>query len=74
MSNDVVLIPKSRLIDLLQNEEKLYRLEYYGVDNWEGYSIALRANLEEDMTSLREKNTDIIIQINQLPEGSLFCG
>lgn len=46
-SETVARIPKARLTRLVAAEDKLAALEDAGVDNWDGYSIA--------MESLREK-------------------
>lgn len=36
-----ITIPRSRYIDLLRKEAKLEALESCGVDNWDGYSLAI---------------------------------
>lgn len=43
-----VIIPKNELASLLRDSDKLHRLEYGGVDNWEWYNEAL--NDEEDLS------------------------
>lgn len=42
LSNDKAFIDKKVLLMLIQNSEKLEALEAEGVDNWEGYSLAMR--------------------------------
>ena len=42
LSNDKALIDKKVLLRLIQNSEKLEALEATGVDNWEGYSLAMK--------------------------------
>ena len=43
----IVEIDSKRLQELEDAEEKLTLLEQYGVDNWEGYSIAM-AEISDD--------------------------
>lgn len=40
-SNDVS-VDKDTLLKLIKNSEKLAALEAEGVDNWEGYSLAIK--------------------------------
>lgn len=40
-SNDV-FVDKDTLLKLIKNSEKLAALEAEGVDNWEGYSLAMK--------------------------------
>lgn len=42
LSNDKAFIDKKVLLMLIQNSEKLGALEAEGVDNWEGYSLAMK--------------------------------
>ena len=42
LSNDKAFIDKKVLLMLIQNSEKLKALEAEGVDNWEGYSLAMK--------------------------------
>lgn len=42
LSNDKAFIDKKVLLMLIQNSEKLEALEAEGVDNWEGYSLAMK--------------------------------
>ena len=42
LSNDKAFIDKKVLLMLIQNSEKLEALETEGVDNWEGYSLAMK--------------------------------
>ena len=45
---DAIIIPKNEFASLLRDSDKLSRLEYGGVDNWEWYNEAL--NDEEDLS------------------------
>jgi hypothetical protein len=40
--NNAVSINKDTLLQLIRDSEKLAALEAEGVDNWEGYSLAIR--------------------------------
>lgn len=40
--NNVVSINKDTLLQLIRDSEKLAALEAEGVDNWEGYSLAMK--------------------------------
>lgn len=42
LSNDKAFIDKKVLLMLIQNSEKLKALEAEGVDNWKGYSLAMK--------------------------------
>ena len=42
LSNDKAFIDKKVLLMLIQNSEKLEALEAEGVNNWEGYSLAMK--------------------------------
>lgn len=41
MEENIILITKDRLAELVRERQKLLFLEYAGVDNWEGYNKAL---------------------------------
>lgn len=43
-----VTLPKKRYQELCAAERKLDALETMGVDNWEGYDIAMSEYLEEE--------------------------
>jgi hypothetical protein len=43
-----ITLPWSRFQDLCDSERKLAALEAGGVDNWEGYSEALRGFYDEE--------------------------
>lgn len=45
---EAIIIPKNEFASLLRDSDKLSRLEYGGVDNWEWYNEAL--NDEEDLS------------------------
>ena len=40
--NNTVSVNKDTLLQLIRNSEKVAALEAEGVDNWEGYSLAIR--------------------------------
>ncbi len=53
MKNNVVAIPmveipRTKYISLLRDREKLNALESAGVDNWEGYDVAMEDVFVED--------------------------
>lgn len=48
------LIEEKELVRLLENSEKLDRLECAGVDNWEGYDYALNDEIDSDDLSYYE--------------------
>lgn len=45
---EAIIIPKNEFASLLRDSDKLHRLEYGGVDNWEWYGEAL--SVEEDLS------------------------
>lgn len=44
---DNITIARKEYDQLLKDSNKLFYLESYGVDNWEGYDIAINAMYEE---------------------------
>lgn len=42
ITNNAVSIDKDTLLQLIKDSEKLVALEAEGVDNWEGYSLAMK--------------------------------
>lgn len=42
VTNNDVSVDKDTLLQLIKNSEKLIALEANGVDNWEGYSLAMK--------------------------------
>ncbi len=49
MSNDkFVTITESDYKQLREDQDKLWALETYGVDNWEGYSDAMQSLKDEE--------------------------
>ena len=40
--NNAISVNKDTLLQLIRDSEKLAALEAEGVDNWEGYSLAIR--------------------------------
>lgn len=55
--NDTVNIPASFYLDLLEDSAFLAALEDAGVDQWEGYGIAL-AVYDDEITSLDDEEGD----------------
>lgn len=47
-TSETIVVSKSRFEDLLKSESKLSYLEAYGVDNWEGYDIAMSEYYENE--------------------------
>ena len=62
---EAIIIPKNEFASLLRDSDKLRRLEYGGVDNWEWYGEAL--NDEEDLSyeKIQDMSDDDLID---------FCG
>lgn len=48
LNEDRVVLKKSRYDELIEMERKLIALENAGVDNWDGYYIAMECLHEED--------------------------
>lgn len=62
------VINEDRLIQLLEEEDKLYLLECAGVDNWPGYDFAFEDREELDIEKtlkeeFKEDNKEKIIKI-----------
>lgn len=51
-ATETVVVLKSRLEELLRSEAKLSYLEAYGVDNWEGYDMAMSDFYKEEEEEL----------------------
>lgn len=49
------IINEDRLIELLEEEDKLYLLECAGVDNWPGYDYAFEDREELDIEKILEE-------------------
>ena len=62
---EAIIIPKNEFASLLRDSDKLRRLEYGGVDNWEWYGEAL--NDEEDLSydEIQDMSDDDLLD---------FCG
>ena len=45
---EAIIIPKNEFASLLRDSDRLRRLEYGGIDNWEWYGDALCQYLQED--------------------------
>lgn len=56
--NNAVSINKNTLLQLIRDSEKLAALEAEGVDNWEGYSLAIR---ELNTSHQRDAITDEVL-------------
>lgn len=73
MEDEIVLITKKRLIDLLTSSEELSRLSLGGVDNWEWYGEALSGE-QDGLPPFDEAEEAIFNQVNETPNGALFEG
>lgn len=56
------LISEKELRELLKASEKLYRLEVWGVDNWEGYGEALtNPEFDNDLIDWEKEDLDSLV-------------
>lgn len=60
-----VIIPKNELASLLRDSDKLHRLEYGGVDNWEWYGEALNDEKDLSYNEIQDMSDDDLLD---------FCG
>ena len=54
-----IIIPKNEFANLLRDNDKLYRLECGGVDNWVGYDESLYS--EEDYEEIQDMSDDDLL-------------
>ena len=62
---EAVIIPKNEFASLLRDSDKLRRLEYGGVDNWEYYSESLYSDEDSFYEEIQDMSDDDLID---------FCG
>lgn len=62
---EAVIIPKNEFASLLRDSDKLRRLEYGGVDNWEWYSESLYSDEDSFYEEIQDMSDDDLID---------FCG
>lgn len=62
---EAVIIPKNEFASLLRDSDKLRRLEYGGVDNWEWYSESLYSDEDSFYEEIQDISDDDLID---------FCG
>ena len=62
---EAIIIPKNEFASLLRDSDKLRRLEYGGVDNWEWYSESLNDDEDPSYEEFQDMSDDDLID---------FCG
>ena len=62
---EAIIIPKNEFASLLRDSDRLRRLEYGGVDNWEWYGEALNDNEDPSYEKIQDMSDDDLID---------FCG
>lgn len=62
---EAIIIPKNEFASLLRDSDKLRRLEYGGVDNWEWYSESLYSDEDSFYEEIQDMSDDDLID---------FCG
>ena len=62
---EAVIIPKNEFASLLRDSDKLRRLEYGGVDNWEWYGESLYSDEDSFYEEIQDMSDDDLID---------FCG
>ena len=58
---EAVIIPKNEFASLLRDSDKLRRLEYGGVDNWEWYSESLYSDEDSFYEEIQDMSDDDLI-------------
>lgn len=51
---EAIIIPKNEFADLLRDSDKLRRLEYGGVDNWDWYGESLNDPSYEEIQDMSD--------------------
>ena len=62
---EAIIIPKNEFASLLRDSNKLRRLEYGGVDNWEWYGESLNDDEDPSYDKIQDMSDDDLID---------FCG
>ena len=62
---EAIIIPKNEFASLLRDSDKLRRLEYGGVDNWEWYGEALNDKEDLSYDEIQDMSDDDLLD---------FCG
>lgn len=62
---EAIIIPKNEFASLLRDSDKLRRLEYGGVDNWEWYGESLYSDEDSFYEEIQDMSDDDLID---------FCG
>ena len=62
---EAIIIPKNKFASLLRDSDKLHRLEYGGVNNWEWYDEALSDGEDVSYDEILDMSNDDLID---------FCG
>ena len=62
---EAIIIPKNEFASLLRDSDRLRRLEYGGVDNWEWYGESLYAETDISYDKIQDMSDDDLID---------FCG
>ena len=58
---EAIIIPKNEFACLLRDSDRLRRLEYGGVDNWEWYGEALTDNEDPSYEKIQDMSDDDLI-------------
>ena len=62
---EAIIIPKNEFASLLRDSDRLRRLEYGGIDNWEWYGESLNAETDPSYKEIQDMSDDDLID---------FCG
>lgn len=62
---EAIIIPKNEFADLLRDSDKLRRLEYGGVDNWDWYGESLNDDKDPSYEEIQDMSDNDLID---------FCG
>ena len=62
---EAIIIPKNEFASLLRDSDKLRRLEYGGIENWEWYSESLYSDEDSFYEEIQDMSDDDLID---------FCG
>ena len=62
---EAIIIPKNEFASLLRDSDRLRRLEYGGIDNWEWYGEALNDEKDLSYDEIQDMSDDDLLD---------FCG